>query len=286
MLGAVGRAVHVAVERAGVEGRNLHLAAVERIKAVAVAGVDAVGAVVPQGLPAFHGDAARGGFGIGEGEEHGAVDVGVGGAAHLALTVPGVPAVHDVGPVLKAQLFAVGAQLVGAVEHQHILDDQAIGLAVVFVFAHFVGPGGGPVHHLEVLVGAVDQLRPAGFIQAEDDVAVLVLIGGLNGGGIAGDDAVVIQRDGEARSLGRVLQPGGALGGVGVGIDTDGVAAVILSFSAGKGAYAQHHQQCKNDRKSLFHPWESSFFRLPGPFGQGLEAFLLLYHSHCPSVNC
>ena len=241
MLRAVGRAVHVAVERAGVEGRNLDLAAVQGIKAVAVAGVDAVLAVVPQGLPALHGDAARRGFGIGEGEEHGAVDVGVGGAADLALTVPGVAAIHDVSPVLEAQGFAVGAQLVGAVEHQHVLDDQAVGLAVVLVLAHFVGPGGGPVHHLEVLVGAVDQLGPAGLVQTEDDVAVLVLIGGLDGGGVAGDDAVVIQRDGEASGLGGILQPGGALGGVGVGVDADGVAAVILPLRAGKGAYAQDH---------------------------------------------
>ena len=87
--------------------------------------------------------------------------------------------------MVKVELRAVGAQLVIPVEHQHVLDDQAVGLAGVDILAHVARPGGGPVHNLQVLIGAVHQLAPAGLVQTEDQIAVLVLVGGLDGGGVA-----------------------------------------------------------------------------------------------------
>ena len=233
MLGALSCGVDLAVERRGVEGGNSDVALVQRIEAVligVVGGVLALGAVLPQRLPALGGDAAGGGGGIDEGVEHRGVDVGVGGAADLVLTVPGVAAVHDVGPVLEVELLAVGAELVVAVEHQNVLDDEAVGRAGIGVLADLTCPGGSPVNELEVLVNAVDDLTPAGLVEAEEDVAVLVLIGGLDGGGITGDDGVIVNADGEAGVLGFLNEPGGALGGVGVGIDADGVAGVVLDL--------------------------------------------------------
>ena len=251
VLGGLLGGLDVAVQGGGVEGGELHVAADQGIQAVLVAGVVAVGAIGPQRLPAVHADAARGRSGIGEGVEHGVVDVHVGGAAHLALAIPGIAAVDDVGPVREVRDLAVGAQLVVAVEHQDVLDDQAVGLAVKLVVPHLVGPGGLPVHDLEVLILAVDQLAPADLVQAEDDVGVLVLIGGLHGGSVAGDDGVVVQRDGEARFLGGFHQPGHALGGVGVGIDADGV---ILGQRRDH-AQAQRQRQGHDDHQSdkLFH---------------------------------
>ena len=137
--------------------------------------------------------------------------------------------------MVKVELRAVGAQLVGAVEHQHVLDDKAVGLTGVDVLAHLSGPGGGPVHQLQVLVGAARHLAPAGLVEAEEDVAVLVLVGGLDGGGVAGDDGVVVNGDGEAGVSGLVDEPSGALGGVGVGVDADGVAGVVLVPAVGGG---------------------------------------------------
>ena len=94
-------------------------------------------------------------------------------------------------------------------------------LAVVLVFANLGCPGGSPVNDGQVLVLAVNNLAPTGLVQTEQDVAVLVLVGGLDGGGIAGDDSLIVDGDGEAGILGLVDQPGDALSGVGVGIDAD-----------------------------------------------------------------
>ena len=152
----------------------------------------------------------------------------------------------------KCSFLALGAQLVVAVEHQDVLDDQAVGLAVELVRAHLVGPGGGPVHHGQVLIGAVHQLGPAHLVQAEDDVGVLVLVGGLHGGGVAGDDGVVVQGDGEAGLLGGVDQPGHALGGVGVGVDADGVAGIILG-GGGDRHQGQRQGQHQQNGQQLFH---------------------------------
>ena len=245
MVGAVRRVVDLAVERRGVEGADLHVALVQGIEAVGIAGEVAVGAVVPQGLPAVHGDAAGGRLGIGEGVEHGGVDVGVGGAADLALAVPGVVGIDDVSPVIKVQLFAVGAELVVTVEHQDVLDDKAIGLAVILVLANLVGPGGSPVDDGQVLIGAVNQLAPAGLVQAEDQVAVLVLIGGLDSGGITRDDGVIVNADGEACGLGLVNEPGGTFSRVGVRIDADGVTGIIIGKRHGAGQGENHGQRKK-----------------------------------------
>ena len=277
MIAFRGGLVDLAIQRRRIEGRNLHVAAVQGREAVLVviAAALAAGAVGPQGLPAFHGDAAGRAGGIGEGVQHGAVDVGVGSAADLVLTVPGVAGVHHVGPVVEVQLGAVGAQFVVAVQHQHVLDDQTVGLAVILVFAHFFGPVGVPVHDGQVLVGAVDDLRPAGLVQAEQDVAVLVLIGSLDGGGVAGDDGVVVNADGEAGVLGLVDQPVGALGGVGVGVDADGIAGVV--FRRSKAAQAQHHDQRQNDRQSLFHGMDVPPLFFQGTFSR-FRMVSLLYH--------
>ena len=134
------------------------------------------------------------------------------------------------------QLLAVGAQFVIAVEHQHVLDDQAVGLAGVNILAHIAGPGGGPVHDPQVLIGSVYQLAPAGLVQTKDQIAVLVLVGGLNGGSVAGNDSLIVNGDVEASVFGLGNEPGGALGGVGVGIDADGVAVVgFHAVPAGRG---------------------------------------------------
>ena len=128
------------------------------------------------------------------------------------------------------QSLAVGAQLIGTVQHQHVLDDQTVGSAGISILADLISPGGRPFHQGQVLVGAVDDLAPAGLVQTEQDVAVLVLVGSLDGGGITGDDGVIVNADGEAGVLGFLNEPGGALGGVGVGIDADGVAGVVLDL--------------------------------------------------------
>ena len=239
--------LNVAVQGGGVEGGNLYVAADQRIQAVFVVREHlAVGAVGPQGLPAVQGDAAGGRGGIGKGVQQRVVGVHVGSAAHLVLAVPGVPAVHDVSPVGKVQCLALGAQLVVAVQHQYVLDDQAVGLAVILVSAHLVGPGGGPVHHGQVVIGAVHQLGPADLVQAEDDVGVLVLVGGLNGGSVAGDDGVVVQGDGEAGVSRGIHQPCHALGGIGIGVDADRVVGIILGGSGnrhqGKGQGCDQQQ--------------------------------------------
>ena len=284
VLGAFRRGVQLAVERRGVERGNGNVALVQRIKAVlpVVAAELALGAVLPQGLPAIDGDAAGGRGGIGEGVEHGGVDVGVGRAADLVLAVPGVAAVNDVGPVRKVQLFAVGAELVGTVEHEDVLDDEAVGLAIILVFADFFRPGRSPVNEGQVLVDAVHDLAPAGLVQTEEDVAVLLLVGSLDGGRVAGDDAVVVNADGEAGFLRLVHEPRGALGGVGVGVDADGVAGVILrgfglngllggrfrrgfrrlggrSLGLGAaGSQREDHDQSQNESKCFLHGLSSS----------------------------
>ena len=127
--------------------------------------------------------------------------------------------------MVKVELFSVCAEFVVAVEHQNILDHEAVGLSGIGVVSDFFGPGGRPVGNLQILILAVDQLGPTGLVQAEDQVAVLVLVGSLNGGGISGDDGVVIDGDIEAGFLGRVDQPGRPLAGIGVGINADGVVA-------------------------------------------------------------
>ena len=273
-LGALGSGVDLAVQGGGVEGGDSHVALVQRIEAVLVGiigGIHAVGAVVPQHLPAVDGHAAGGGGGIDEGVQQGGVDVGVGGAADLVLTIPLVAAVHDVGPVSEVQSLAVGAQLIGTVQHQHVLDDQTVGSAGISILADLISPGGRPFHQGQVLVGAVDDLAPAGLVQTEQDVAVLVLVGSLDGGGITGDDAVVVDGHGEAGVLGGVDQPGGALGGVGVGVDADGIAGIILDIGGilaavisgslvAAGHQAQSHDQRQQESSKLFHS-RFSFFK-------------------------
>ena len=114
------------------------------------------------------------------------------------------------------QLLSVGAELIVAVEHQYILNDDAVGLTVILVLAYLIGPVGGEGNELEVLVLTVNDLAPAGLIQAEDQVAVLLLVGGLHSSGVAGDDFVGIKADVEASLLCLVYKPGYALGGVGI----------------------------------------------------------------------
>ena len=155
---------------------------------------------------------------------------------------------------MKVQLLAVGAEFVVAIEHQDVLDDKAVGLSVVLVFADLVSPGGCPVDQGQVLISTVDQLAPAGFIQAEDQVAVLLLVGGLDSSRVTGDDGVVVNADGEAGFLGLIDKPGGALGGVGVGVDADGVAGIILIRRKRGGAgNRKDHNQRQKQCESLFH---------------------------------
>ncbi len=173
--------------------------------------------------------------------------------------------------MLKVQRFAVGAQLVGAVKHQDVLDDQTVGSAGVSVLADLVSPGGSPVNELEVFIFALDDLTPASLVKAEEDIAVLILVGGLDSGGITGDNAVIINADGKARVLGLIYEPSGALGGVGVRVNTDSVAGIVLlggrllcgglALSGGgrlfsllaAGAQSKHHCQSEKQRKVLFH---------------------------------
>ena len=138
--------------------------------------------------------------------------------------------------MLEVQSLAVGAELIGTVKHQDVLDNKAVSRAGVCVLTDFGCPGGSPVDQFEVLIGAADDLAPAGLVQTEEDVAVLVLICGLDGCGVTGDDAVVIDGDGEARFLSLVNEPSGAFGGVGVGVDADGVAGIILFGFCGLGS--------------------------------------------------
>ena len=162
------------------------------------------------------------------------------------------------------QGLTVGAQLIGTVQHQHVLDDQTVGSAGIGILTHLIGPGRSPVHQGQVLVGAVDHLAPAGLVQTEQDVAVLVLVGSLDGGGITGDDAVVVNGHGEAGVLGSVHQPGGALRGVGVGVDADGITGIILGIGGtltaviggglvAAGHQAQSHDQRQQESSKLFH---------------------------------
>ena len=231
-VGAFGCGIDLAVQGGGVEGGNLDIALVQRNEAVLVvvaAGL-AVSAVVPQGLPALDADTASGRSGIGEGVQDSGVDVGVGGAADLVLTVPGVAAVNNVSPVLEVQSLAIGAVFIGTVQHQDVLDNQTVGLAVVLVLANSLSPGGSPVNDGQVLVLAVHDLSPTGLVQTKQDVAVLVLVGSLDGSSVTGDNGVVIDGNSEAGFLGFLNQPQRTLGGVGVGVNTDGVAGVVLDF--------------------------------------------------------
>ena len=284
--GALRGGIDLAVQGGGIEGGDLDVALVQRNEAVLVvvaAGL-AVGAVIPQGLPALDAHAAGGGGGIHEGKQHGGVDVGVGGAAHLILAVPSVAGVHHISPVLEVQLLALGAQIIGTVEHQDVLDDQTVGIAGIGILAHLCCPGGSPLGELQVLILTGNHLAPAGLVQAEQDVAVLVLVGGLDGGGVAGDDGVVVNGDGEAGILGFVDQPGGALGGVGVGVDADCVAGIILFGLGGSlggsgdggiggllsgrllricaGSQGQHHAHSQKQNEQFLH-------MLPSPFQSG-----------------
>ena len=159
--------------------------------------------------------------------------------------------------MVKVELVAVGAEFVVAVEHQHVLDHDAVGFAVVFEVAHFISPSGSPIGDFQVFIGAADDLAPAGFVQAEQDVAVFVFIGGLHGGGVAGDNGVVIDGDGEARFLGGVDQPVHALGGVGVGINADGVV-----LSRGEGAQRKRHYQRQCKSQQFFHEKILPFYEI------------------------
>ena len=55
----------------------------------------------------------------------------------------------------------------------------------------------------------------------------------------------------ERANLGGSLQPGGALGGVGVGVDADGHIGVV--FSGSEGAQGQHHHQRQQHGNELLH---------------------------------
>ena len=146
--------------------------------------------------------------------------------------------------MIKVELLTVGTELVGAVEHQDVLNDNAVGLAVILEFADLIGPGRSPVGDLEVFIFAVDELAPAGLVQTEDQVAVFLLVGSLNSSSVTGDDAVVIDADGEAGFLCLLDQPGGALGGVGVGVNPDGIAGIIRVVRC-ESRHAQTQAQCK-----------------------------------------
>ena len=94
--------------------------------------------------------------------------------------------------MIEVQFLTLGAQLIVAVKHQNVLDNQAVGQPVILIIADLVRPGGCPVDQFQVLVGAAHHLAPAGLIEAEEDVAVLLFIGGLNGSRIAGDNGVIV----------------------------------------------------------------------------------------------
>ena len=164
--------------------------------------------------------------------------------------------------MLEVERFAVRALVVIAVEHQHVLHDEAIRLAGVNVLADFVRPRRRPVHHLQVLIGAVDQLRPAGFVQTKDDVAVLAFVCLLDSGVVAGDDGVIVDGDAEARFFGGIEQPVHALGGVGVGVDADGIAGIILRFRHRAARQRQHHGQCQQHRYEFLHYRNASSFEM------------------------
>ena len=116
--------------------------------------------------------------------------------------------------MVKVQFFTVSAKLIITVEHQDVLNDNAVGLAGIDKLADVTGPGRSPVDNAQIFIFTVDKLAPAGLIQTEDQVTVFVLIGGLNGGSITGDDAVVVNADGKAGFLGFLDKPGGTLGGI------------------------------------------------------------------------
>ena len=164
--------------------------------------------------------------------------------------------------MLEVERFAIRAPVVSAVEHQHVLHDEAIRLAGVNVLADFVRPRRRPVHHLQVLIGAVDQLRPAGFVQTKDDVAVLAFVCLLDSGVVAGDDGVIVDGDAEARFLGGIEQPVHALGGVGVGVDADGIAGIILRFRHCAARQRQHHGQRQQHRYEFLHYRNASSFEM------------------------
>ena len=141
---------------------------------------------------------------IGERIQHCGIDIGIGGASDLILAIPFITGVNDVGPMLEFQLLAVGAELVVTVQHQNVLNNQTICSIRIGVFANLIGPGRGPPDKLQILINTVYNLTPAGFVQAEQDVSILVLVGSLDGSGITGDNTVIIQRDGESCVLGLV----------------------------------------------------------------------------------
>ena len=162
--------------------------------------------------------------------------------------------------MVEVELGAVGAQIVVPIEHEDVLDDDAVGLAVILVLTDLIGPGGGPIHNLQVLVLAVDQLAPAGLVETEDQIAVLVLVGGLHGGAVAGIDLIGVQADGEAGLLGLFDQPVHTLGGVGVGIDPDGIAGIIRR--KGRRDQCEHHDQREHKSKYFLHVSSPSYYDL------------------------
>ena len=213
MLGAVSCSIDFAVESGRIELGNGNIALVQRIEAVLVviAAGFTVCAELPQSLPAINGNAASRRCGIGESIEHCGVDVGIGRAADLVLAVPGVAGVDDVCPVVEVKLFAVGAELVITVEHQNVLDNNAPCFSVILVLTDLVCPGRRPVNNGEVFILAVDQLAPAGLIQAENQVAVFVFIGSLYSSRITGNNRVVIDADVKPCCFGFVNEPCGTL---------------------------------------------------------------------------
>ena len=286
MLGSVSCSVNLAVEGRGIEFGDSDITLVQRVKAVLVvitAGL-AVGTEFPKSLPAIDGNTAGRRGRIGKGIQHGRVDVGIGCAADFILAVPGIAAVDDICPVIKVQFFSVSTELIVAVEHQDILNDDAVGLAGIDKLADVTGPGRGPVDNAQIFIFTIDKLAPAGLVQTEDQVTVFVLVGGLNGGSITGDDAVVVDADGKAGFLGFLDEPGGALGGIGVGIDPDGITGVIHIFFRGfcvgfrrcgfdlsrcgglaAGNQSNDHAESQKQCEILFHDVSSIFLLFQRP---------------------
>ena len=154
--------------------------------------------------------------------------------------------------MIKVKFYAIGAELVVAVQHQDVLDNQTIGLAIILEGANLVCPGRSPVSNLDVLIGAANQLAPAGLIQTKDQVSILVLVSSLHSSGIAVKNRVVINADAEAGLLGLFLQVVHALDRVGVGVNADGVARIVLSRSGNRNQ-RQNHGQSQSEGNELLH---------------------------------
>ena len=72
----------------------------------------------------------------------------------------------------------------------------------------------------------------------------------------------IVDGDAEARFLGGIEQPVHALGGVGVGVDADGIAGIILRFRHRAARQRQHHRQCQQHRYEFLHYRNASSFEM------------------------